>query len=82
MVRSPGSSISQLVRLFQNCMNELGRAANQQQLESWAFVVHRAMSRNSRDYHNATHVFVVARGLPALGRLAAIYHDTVYMQAH
>jgi hypothetical protein len=36
------------------------------------------MTSRSRDYHGLPHLFNVAQGLPALARLAAIYHDIVY----
>ena len=36
------------------------------------------MTSRSRDYHGLSHLFNVAEGLPALARLAAIYHDIVY----
>ena len=36
------------------------------------------MTSRSRDYHGLSHLFNVAKNLPALAKLAAIYHDIVY----
>ncbi len=80
MTRNPGSSISQLVQLFQGSFNDLGHRVASRRVETLSFLVHRAMSGRSRDFHNLPHVFVVASGLQPLGRLAAIYHDTIYFQ--
>ncbi len=48
------------------------------EIESASFLVYRAMTNRSRHYHDLTHLFHVARDLPALAKLAAIYHDVVY----
>jgi hypothetical protein len=78
MTENPGSSVSELFRLFRSSLRELGYELPASEIESRCFVVHRAMSGRTRDYHNVGHIFAVAAGLPALGRIAAIYHDTIY----
>lgn len=80
MTRKNSSSVSQLVRLFRSTLSEIGREPTTEAIEAMSFLVFQAMSGRSREYHGVGHVFTVASGLPPLGRLAAIYHDTVYHQ--
>ena len=74
------SSAAHLARLLRSTLSELGHEPSAEQAERAAFLVYRAMTGRQRDYHSIDHVFAVASGLPALARLAAIYHDTVYIQ--
>lgn len=80
MANNPGSSVSQLVQLFQGAFRDLNRRVSPEHIEQWSFLVHEVMSGRSREFHNLSHVFYVAFGLPPLGKLAAIYHDTIYFQ--
>jgi len=80
LTRKSSSSVSQLVRLFRATLSEINRDASIEAIEAMSFLVFQAMSGRSREYHGVGHVFAVASGLPPLGRLAAIYHDTVYLQ--
>lgn len=77
--KSP-SSVAQLVRLIRSTLIELGQSPSTTTVEALSFIVYGAMTGRSREYHGVGHVFAVASGLPPLGRLAAIYHDTVYQQ--
>src|SRR5205807_4702795 len=76
------ATVSNLIALMADALSELGGDAgpvpDAQQLESAGFLAYQAMTGRSRDYHGLAHAFVVAEGLPPLGRLAALYHDTVY----
>jgi hypothetical protein len=65
---------------MRSALGELGYEPPGARVEELAFLVFDAMTGHSRDYHGVGHVFAVASGLPALGRLAAAYHDTVYRQ--
>lgn len=56
-----------------------GVAPRAEEIEASSSLVFRAMTSRSRDYHGLSHLFNVAGGLPALARLAAIYHDVVYL---
>lgn len=80
MTRS--ATASDLARLLERSLEEaqagLGAAPSAEEIESSTFLVFRAMTGRSRDYHGVSHIFNVAEGLPALARLAAIYHDVVY----
>jgi hypothetical protein len=80
LTRKSPSSVSQLVRLIRSTLSELGHSPSTAAVEALSFIVFGAMTGRSREYHGVGHVFAVASGLPPLGRLAAIYHDTVYQQ--
>jgi hypothetical protein len=75
---------SVLARLLEESLEEAragrGAAPSAEQIESSALLVFQAMTGRSRDYHGLSHLFNVAEGLPALARLAAIYHDIVYLR--
>jgi len=77
-------SITDLARLYIKSLEEAGEkvsmAEDVPRREASIFLVHRAMTNQTRHYHDLAHLFQVARGLPPLGRLAAIYHDTIYFQ--
>lgn len=76
------ATVSDLARLLAESLEEVrggrGAAPRAEEIESATFLVFQAMTSRSRDYHGLSHLFNVAEGLPALARLAAIYHDMVY----
>ncbi|MEO5714047.1 MAG: hypothetical protein ABIT37_11220 [Luteolibacter sp.] len=76
------ATVSDLARLLAESLEEVregrGVAPSAEEIESATFLVFQAMTSRSRDYHGLSHIFNVAEGLPALARLAAIYHDIVY----
>ncbi len=80
MTQSP--TVSDLARLLADSLEEVregrGVVPSSEEIESATFLVFQAMTSRSRDYHGLSHLFKVAEGLPALARLAAIYHDIVY----
>ena len=73
--------MSDLVRLLAESIEEARGdvAPRVEEIESAVFLIYRAMTNRSRCYHDLSHLFVVAQELPALGRLAAVYHDVVYL---
>lgn len=76
------ATVSDLARLLAESLEEVrggqGVAPRAEEIESATFLVFQAMTSRSRDYHGLSHLFNVAKSLPALARLAAIYHDIVY----
>ncbi|MEO5914042.1 MAG: hypothetical protein ABIS50_07405 [Luteolibacter sp.] len=76
------ATVSNLARLLAESLEEVrggrGVALSAEEIESASFLVFQAMTSRSRDYHDLSHLFKVAEGLPALAKLAAIYHDIVY----
>jgi hypothetical protein len=79
---SPPVSVSGLAQLLAQSLEEVragrGTAPSAQDIESATFLAYQAMTGRSRDYHGLAHIFAVAEGLPALARLATVYHDIVY----
>lgn len=76
------ATVSDLALLFGESLEQVrgqqGVSPSVEEIESAAFLVFQAMTSRSRDYHGLSHLFNVAENLPALARLAAIYHDIVY----
>lgn len=76
------ATVTDLARLLADSLDEVrggrGCAPSAEEIESATFLVFQAMTSRSREYHGLSHVFNVAEGLPALAKLAAIYHDIVY----
>lgn len=81
MKRSP--SITELARLLENALEEVrGMPHGEEEtslIEERTFLIYGAMTGSSRHYHDLSHIFQVSRHLPALGRIAAIYHDIIYV---
>ena len=79
---TPSATVTDLARLLAGSLEEVrgcGEAApSAGEIEAATFLVFQAMTSRSREYHGLSHIFNVAEGLPALARLAAIYHDIVY----
>ena len=75
-------SITSLTKILEDSLYSVGEGKrgtlHVDEIKSAAFLVYRAMTNRSRYYHDLSHLFDVAQGLPALGKLAAIYHDVVY----
>lgn len=80
MKRTP--SITKLARLLENALEEVrGMPHGEEEtslIEERTFLIYGAMTSSSRHYHDLSHIFVVAKHLPALGKIAAIYHDIIY----
>ncbi|MCA9490185.1 MAG: hypothetical protein KC621_09680, partial [Myxococcales bacterium] len=74
------STLQKLVGLARRAVRDLGGEATDAQLELWATDVHESMSAGGRSFHDVGHVFDVAEGGNAVQVLAALFHDTVYMQ--
>lgn len=74
------STLQRLVRLARSAIADLGGRANEVDLERWAIDVHATMSSVGRSFHDVRHVFEVAEGGNAVQILAAMFHDTVYLQ--
>jgi hypothetical protein len=75
-------SITDLARLLANSLDAV-RGAPHLSAERWlieekTFLIYRAMTSSSRHYHDLSHIFLVAKHLPVLGKIAALYHDIIY----
>ena len=75
-------TITDLTKMLADSLHEVRGAESHSipvdAIESASSLVYRAMTNQSRHYHDLSHLFDVADDLPALAKLAAIYHDVVY----
>ena len=76
----PPTHLQHLIQLFRDALRALGTSPSDRQLEEWSILVHTSMSGGERDYHSVQHVFDVADGAGPIQVLAALFHDTVYVQ--
>lgn len=74
------TDLQHLIRLFRTALEALGATPSGPQLETWSVLVHTSMSGGERDYHGVQHVFDVADRAGPVETLAALFHDTVYVQ--
>jgi hypothetical protein len=59
---------------------ELKKVVPHDQIEKLASDLVHAMGSDSRDYHKPEHSLDVAKGQTAIGILAAVFHDIIYVQ--
>lgn len=71
--------LQRLVKTFRESVEELGGTPSEQQLESWACLVHESMSGYGRNYHCVEHVFEISIDACALQTIAALFHDCIYV---
>jgi hypothetical protein len=63
-VPSSDSSATYITRLMvgmKNSLYALKAKPSNEQLESWAVLIHESMSRSSRNYHSIQHVFDIGK---------------------
>lgn len=77
---SEDPTLYQLIRTFDDALSALGCEVAPPVLEHWAVEVHFAMSAGGRLFHTLDHVFDLIEGSNAVQTLAAIFHDTIYLQ--
>ena len=75
-----GSELHQMLALFEFALTGLGKKVPHFYIETLSILVHEVMSARFRKYHVSAHVIEVALDLDALGILAALFHDIVYLQ--
>ena len=65
---------------FKSSFRDLGKQISDSDSEKLAVEIVRAMGSELRDYHKPEHSLDVSKGQEAIPRLAAIFHDCVYVQ--
>lgn len=74
------SPVHEIVNALWRALHELGSAATTEEIEQWGFSIHAALSAAGREFHNHDHVVdLIGEGDP-LEVIAALYHDSVYIQ--
>ncbi|MBI2604455.1 MAG: hypothetical protein HYW49_00080 [Deltaproteobacteria bacterium] len=59
---------------------ELGASITTDEAEKMAFLVANAMSTRNRDFHDLEHALAISSARTAIGKLAGLFHDVVYVQ--
>lgn len=73
-------AVQKLISIFDQGFRELGVVASLEKLEELSVTIHRAMTVQTRHYHNLEHVFKFISPAKPILSLAALYHDIVYHQ--
>lgn len=74
------SPVHEIVNALWRALHDLGSDAKLADIERWSFSIHMALSAPGREYHNHDHVVALTVGGDALEVIAALYHDSVYIQ--
>ena len=69
-----------LINVFHEAFDRLGLQVGLGVLEDQAVLIHKAMTVQTRNYHNLEHVFKLIDEENPIQTLAALYHDIVYYQ--
>ena len=74
------SPVHNVVLSLWAALKQLNPAVDPADAERWGFAVHQAMSSTTRDFHTHEHVMAMLSDADPLEAVAALYHDTVYVQ--
>ncbi len=82
MVKQEGfeGMLQKLINVFRGSFERLGAPVGLDVLEDQAVLIHKAMTVQTRNYHNLEHVFNLIDEEDPIQTLAALYHDIVYYQ--
>jgi hypothetical protein len=72
--------LQRLINVFRESFDRLGASVGLDVLEDQAVLIHKAMTVQTRNYHNLEHVFNLIDDENPIQTLAALYHDIVYYQ--
>jgi hypothetical protein len=78
MNSQPG--IQKVIALLRNRLTALGHWPDAAEVERAALRIHRCMGARSRWFHCGRHAVAMTEGADPIAALAALYHDTVYVQ--
>lgn len=74
------SPVHEIVNALWRALHDLGTDAKLADIERWGFSIHMALSAPGREYHNHDHVVELTIEGDPLEVVAALYHDSVYLQ--
>ncbi len=74
------SPVHRIIATFHNALETLGLGVPPLFIERWGVAVHQALSSRAREFHTHQHVLDLVAKADPLETLAALYHDTVYVQ--
>ena len=75
-----GGDIHKLIAIFYASLDRMEVMFDLAAIERFAVIVHKAMTIQTRHYHNLDHVFEFVEPSDPIRTLAALYHDLVYYQ--
>ena len=73
--------IQKVIELFQQSFELLGAPVPLDIVEKLSIMIHKAMTLQTRNYHNLSHVYALSDPTNPIQTLAALFHDIVYFQA-
>lgn len=80
MPESGLSPVHRIIATFHRALETLGLGVPPLFIERWGIAVHQALSSRAREFHTHQHVLDLVAKADPLETLAALYHDTVYVQ--
>ncbi len=80
MPASGRSPVHRIISTFEKALEGLKLEVPPLFIERWGVAVHQALSSRARDFHTHQHVLELVESTDPLETLAALYHDTVYVQ--
>ncbi len=74
------SQVHRIIETFERALAGLGLVVPPLFVERWGVAVHQALSSRAREFHTHQHVLDLVSDADPLETIAALYHDTVYVQ--
>ncbi len=79
-VQKQTSLVNEFAKQIKLSVTELGLTMSDSEVEALAIFLIRTMGSDSRDYHRPEHSLEVSRVKDPIPRLAAFFHDVIYVQ--
>ncbi len=74
------SPVHRIISTFHRALETLGLGVPPLFIERWGVAVHQALSSRAREFHTHQHVLDLVANADPIETIAALYHDTVYVQ--
>ncbi|MBL9037430.1 MAG: hypothetical protein JNG84_02840 [Archangium sp.] len=74
------SPVHRIIDTFSRALTGLGLQVPPLFIERWGVAVHQSLSSRAREFHTHQHVLDLVADADPLETIAALYHDTVYVQ--
>jgi hypothetical protein len=74
------TAVHRLIAALSSATRDLGLGVPPLFVERWGVALHQALSSSAREFHSSEHVLSLVNPKDPLETIAALYHDTVYVQ--
>ena len=74
------ATINRFIQIFNDALESLSAKASLAEVEQLAMMVHRSLNPANRAYHDSSHVLPLSQVGNPRQKLAALFHDSVYLQ--